>query len=681
MALRDLSPTFPSIEPFARIQQQYSAKAETQSCQHVEVAIVGAGRAGFHIAQSLGSTGCSVVLFDAEPWAPYDRVMLSNLLSRQVIEKEIYFDLSCLAGKRNFELVKKRAVRINPEAKFVQGADAREIYYDKLVLCLGSSARMPAITGACLRGVYTFRNLGDAKRLIHHASRAKRAVIVGAGYLGLETAFGLRLRGLDCTIVEFQNQLMPGHLESGAAGQLKTTFERLGITTRTGKQIRSIEGNSSHEVVAVSLEGGEMLACDMVVICAGVVPNVELARESGLAVKRGILVDGAMRTSDPDIYAVGECAEHDGRIYGLVGPVIEQANVALEAIRGGKPAYRGSLAASSLKIAGVELFVAGELPHRTDESAKIIAFHDARNSSYRALALKDERLIGAVIFGPWAQIYQLRNAIERGERVDARQLRYFLRTGQLWREGSASSVASWPSDAVICNCRQIRKGIIEAVIAAGATTPDAVCQASGASQLCGSCRPLIEQFFSESAMGRRAPLLGALGIVSLMAMTGAVALIASSPWPTSQTAEGGFRLDRLWTDSLVKQITGFSLVGLTLLVSLLSLRKRASRPLPGSYKTWRLFHASLGVAMIGLLFVHTGLRLGERLNGWLMICLLATLLAGTLAGLAGALDTRLSLFRAGSGGTARRAANWLHILIAWPLPLLLTLHILMVYYF
>ena len=680
MPLRDLSPTSPSIEPFAQTPQPYPAKAETQSRYRVEVAIVGAGRAGFHIAQSLGSTGCSVVLFDAEPWAPYDRVMLSNLLSRQVTEREIYFDLSCLTRKRNFELVKKRAVRINPAAKFVQATDAREIYYDKLVLCLGSSARMPAIAGAGLGGVYTFRNLGDAKQLIDHASCAKGAVIVGAGYLGLETAFGLRLRGLDCTIVEFQDQLMPGYLESGAADRLKAILERLGITVLTGKQIRSIDGDSSHAVAAVSLEGGEMLPCDMVVICAGVVPNVELARESGLAVKRGILVDDAMRTSNPDIYAVGECAEHAGRIYGLVGPVIEQANAALEAIRGGEATYRGSLPASNLKIAGLELFVTGELPRRTDENAKIIAFHEVQNAGYRALALKDERLIGAVVFGPWAQIYLLRNAIERGERVDARQLRYFLRTGELWCEGSASPVSSWPSDAVICNCRQIRKGIVEAVIAAGATTPDAVCQASGASQLCGSCRPLIEQLLDQGAAVLRAPQFGALGLLSLIAMAGAFALIVAPPWPTSQTT-GGFRLDWLWTDGLVKQVTGFGLVGFILLAGLLSLRKRTRRSLPGSYKTWRLIHATLGVAMIGLLFAHTGLRFGEQLNSWLMISLLATLLAGTLAGLAGALDSRLSLLPAGSGRMARSAVNWLHILIAWPLPLLLAVHILMVYYF
>jgi len=233
---------------------------------------------------------------------------------------------------------------------------------------------------------------------------------------------------------------------------------------------------------------------------------------------------------------------------------------------------------------------------------------------------------------------------------------------------------------VICNCRQIRKGIVEAVIAAGATTPDAVCQASGASQLCGSCRPLIEQLLGGAAV-QRVPLLGALGLLSLIAMAGAFALIVAPPWPTSQTAESGFRLDRLWTDGFVKQVTGFGLVGLILLVSLLSLRKRMSRTLPGSYKTWRLIHATLGVAMIGLLFAHTGLRFGEQLNSWLMINLLATLLAGTLAGLAGALDSRLSLLPAGSGGAARSAANWLHILIAWPLPLLLTVHILMVYYF
>jgi nitrite reductase (NADH) large subunit len=660
---------------------QWRARSQLRPTDsHADIVIVGAGRAGLHIAQSLSDAG-RIALFDAEPWGPYDRVRLSNLLSREVAEEDIFFDLSCLADDRNLKLLRRRILRIDRRAKFVLCENQRRTYYGKLVLCLGSSARCPPIPGVELAGVYTFRNLGDGRRLIEHAGRAARAVVIGGGYLGLETASGLGRHGLECAVVETQSQLMPGQLDAVAAGELKAMLEARGIAAHTGRQVQQIVGTRQREVAAVRLDANETLTANMVVICTGVAPNVDLARDAGLSVGRGILVDDVMRTSDPHVYAVGECAEHRGRVYGLVGPVIEQAEIALEALRGGAPAYRGSVQASGLKIAGIELFIAGDMQCRDGEGTRVATYHDRGNRVYRAIAIRDGRIAGGVVIGRWDQTYRLRRLVEAGEAIGSAEAARFSRTGQLWADSAGAQVVNWPCEALVCNCQLVTKGAIDGVIASGARTSEAVANATGAAQLCGSCKPLIDQLLGYGAATARAPLLGALGMLSLVALAGLAVFLAARPWPVSPEISAAFRLENLWTDGLFKQVTGFSLFGSVLIAGLLFLRKRSSRGLPGSYTAWRLVHAGLGGVMIVTLFAHTGFALGSNLNGWLMASFLATLSAGGLAGLAAAVEPRLALVRPGSNGRLRRAAAWVHILVAWPLPLLLISHILMIYYF
>jgi nitrite reductase (NADH) large subunit len=644
---------------------------------YADIVIIGAGRAGFHMAQLLKGFG-RILVFDAEPFAPYDRVKLSNLLSREVEEGHLFFDLSCFADDRNLKFVRRRIVKIDAQARFVRSENRRRTYYGKLVLCLGSASRRPSIPGIDLKGVYTFRDLGDGRQLIEHADRAAHAVIIGGGYLGLETASGLHRRGLQCGVVETQPQLMPGQLEAAAAAHLKAMFEELGMAAHTGRQVEAIEGNAAREATAVRLDGGETLKAEMIVVCAGVAPNVGLARDAGLRTGRGIIVDDAMRTSDPNIYAVGECAEHRGRLYGLVGPAIEQAEIAVDALRGGEPAYGGSVAASSLKIAGIDLFVAGDFRVGDDKRTRIVAYRDRKSGAYRALAVRDKRIVGGVAIGQWAHTYRLRRAVEISEPIENGQARRFARTGHIWVEHATASVANWPCEALLCNCRLVTKGTIDVVIASGARTQDAVSRATGAAQLCGSCKPLIDELLGQGS-DTKPPFLGALGVLSLVVLASLAAFLAVPIWPVPLEISSAFRVDALWTNSVLKQVTGFSLLASVLIGGLLFLRKRTSYSLPGSYKAWRLVHAGLGGLMIGLLFAHTGFSLGSHLNGWLMTSFLTTLSAGVLAGLAASVDARLAF--PGGNAKLRRAAAWLHILIAWPLPLLLFVHILMVYYF
>jgi nitrite reductase (NADH) large subunit len=388
-----------------------------------------------------------------------------------------------------------------------------------------------------------------------------------------------------------------------------------------------------------------------------------------------------MRTSDTLIYAAGECAEHKGRVYGLVGPVIEQAEIVCEALRGGAPVYCGSVAASSLKIAGIELFVAGDLKSQHDRHTRIVAYYDRKSRAYRTLAIRNKRIVGGVVIGPWIQTHRLRRAIETAEAVKSGQLRRFSHTGQLWLDGANSSITNWSREAFVCNCSLVTKGTVEAAIASGAKTREAVSCMTGAAKLCGSCKPLIDELLGLKTDLAKPPIFGTVGIVSLIVIAGLAVFLAAPPWPVSPKISPSFHLETLWLDGVLKQTTGFALAGSTLIATLLFLRKRTSRGLPGSYENWRLVHAGFGGLMIMLLFAHTGFSLGSHLNSWLMASFLATLSAGAFAGLAAGLSGRTGARSFGLNVNVRRLVAWLHILVAWPLPLLLLIHILMVYYF
>jgi nitrite reductase (NADH) large subunit len=205
--------------------------------------------------------------------------------------------------------------------------------------------------------------------------------------------------------------------------------------------------------------------------------------------------------------------------------------------------------------------------------------------------------------------------------------------------------------------------------------------ATGAAKLCGSCKPLIDELLGVKTDQPKPPIFGNVGIVSLIVLASLAVFLAAPPWPVSPKISPSFHLETLWLDGVLKQTTGFALAGSVLIATLLFLRKRTSRGLPGSYENWRLVHAGFGGVMIAMLFAHTGFSLGSHLNGWLMASFLATLLAGAIVGLAAGFSGHTAVCLFGCNVNFRRLAAWLHILVAWPLPLLLLIHILMVYYF
>ncbi|MEM8752921.1 MAG: FAD-dependent oxidoreductase, partial [Pseudomonadota bacterium] len=323
------------------------------------VVVVGGGPVGIRTAQELSRRGARVVLFNAERWRPYNRVKLTPLLAGEAQVGAIYLSdyFPKPGGVDRYDGAS--VVDIDRDAREVLTSTGRVVRYSKLVLALGSRAHRPALPGSTLEDVFVFRDMNDAEALLARAFAARRVAVIGGGLLGLEAARGMARRGAEVTVIEHESRLMPRQLDDDAGAILKVRIEALGTRVLTGVRVASIDG--ADRVQSVTLSDGERVPADTVIVCAGVRANIQLPSAIGLDVGRGVMVDDRMRTSDLHIFAVGECAEHDGVVHGLVGPGFEQALAAAEVIAGdGDIRYRGSTPATKLKVLGADVFAMGD---------------------------------------------------------------------------------------------------------------------------------------------------------------------------------------------------------------------------------------------------------------------------------------------------------------------------------
>jgi nitrite reductase (NADH) large subunit len=295
------------------------------------------------------------------------------------------------------------AVSIDRRKRIVKSQQGVEVSYDRLLLATGSQPIMLPIPGATLPGVITFRELADVDAMLERAGRGRRAVVIGGGLLGLEAANGLRMRGMEVTVVHLLDTLMERQLDSAAASLLRASLTSRGIAFKMPAQTSELVGED--RVRAVRFKDGTQIEADLVVMAVGVRPNTELAKSAGLQCERGVLVDDTLQTYDPAIYAVGECVQHRKITFGLVAPLWEQARVcAMHLAERGVSRYRGSLSATQLKVTGIDLYSAGEF-HGT-EHAEDIVLRDPGRRVYKRLIVRDNKLRGAVLFGdtsagPW----------------------------------------------------------------------------------------------------------------------------------------------------------------------------------------------------------------------------------------------------------------------------------------
>ena len=577
------------------------------------VIVVGGGPVGIRVCQELARRGLDAIVFNAERWQPYNRVKLTPLLCGDVQLGQVSQSLSFARRRAHHALLRPQRHRHRPRRQDRhRQVRARLRLFEAGAVHGFARARSP-IPGKELSGVFTFRNFDDVERLLARSFRSRRTVVIGGGLLGLEAARGMAARRVETWVVEHEGHLMARQLDPEGGEALARDITALGLVVRTGKSVKAIQG--AERVEAIELSGGETIACDTVILCTGIRPNMELARDIGLAVGRGIKVSAEMLTSDPDIYAVGECAEFDGHVYGLVGPGFEQAHVAAAHIAGEPAGYRGSVPATKLKIVGTDVFSMGDveqLEHRSDVGSLSFAARDG--GIYRRLVLKRGRVVGGIAVGDWPEINRLQEAIRAQARLWPWQLARFALLGRLWSQRAPASVREWPRAATVCNCTGVTRGQIGDVIALGCASIDDVKRDTGASTVCGSCGPLIAELLGAPPERKPAAAFRPLAVLSVAAALLALLTFASPIWPTAKSILLRGPGDLLWLDGTWKQVSGFILLGLSALAAALFMRKRLGWVRLGQFASWRFVHVALGTLTLAVLFLHTGFRLGAHLN-------------------------------------------------------------------
>src|SRR6516165_11939387 len=378
------------------------------SRDRAQLVVIGNGMAGMRTVEELLARAprCfDITIIGAEPHPNYSRILLSSVLAGEKTFDEIVLNTPAWYRENGICLIAgKRATAIDRTTRRVILADGSTVFYDKLLLATGSKPLAPPIDGLGLPNVRAFRDIADVEAMIGTANSKKRAVVIGGGLLGLEAAWGLTRRGMSVSVVHLMPTLMERQLDVVAGDLLRRELDARGIVVVANSQVEEILGTERAE--GVLLSDGRRIPAELVVLAVGVRPNIDLARTARLDVNRGILVGDDMRTSDPDIYALGECIEHNGQVFGLVAPIWEQAKVCGARLAGDAAAvYVPPPVFTSLKITGIDVFSAGRLA-AADEADEEITLHDAKRSLYKKLILRDDKVVGSVLYGsvadgPW----------------------------------------------------------------------------------------------------------------------------------------------------------------------------------------------------------------------------------------------------------------------------------------
>ena len=452
--------------------------------------VVGNGMAGMACVEQIlkYEPTFRITVFGDETHANYNRVMLSSVLAGERSPDEIVINSLDWYRRNEIDLhVGVRIVDVDPVGKTVTGDDGSVTPYDTLLLATGSSAWMPPIKGLDKEGVFTFRTLDDTRALLNRAGPDTEAIVIGGGLLGLEAARGLQVRGCRVTVVHLMGTLMERQLDPSGGRFLMAKMKELGIRVLLGRSTASIRGD--HRAEGVELADGEHLDASLVVVAAGIRPNVELARRAGLTVKRGIVVSDFMETSNPDVFAVGECVEHRGVCYGLVAPLYEQGKVLAATISGHRgPAYIGTVQAAKLKIVGVDVFSAGDV---ADDGAEPVRYEDPSLGVYKKVALRDGKLAGVILVGDTSDSHRYMDWLRSGGDLADR------RRHLLFPPPSADAgldVAEMAESATVCGCVGVTKGaIIQAIHERGVNTLSQLKESTRASTGCGSCTSLCQE--------------------------------------------------------------------------------------------------------------------------------------------------------------------------------------------
>jgi nitrite reductase (NADH) large subunit len=470
------------------------------------VVVVGTGMAGARVIEEILARypdRFHVRMFGDEPNGTYNRILLSSVLGGFADPKQLWLNpLEWYESCGVYVHAGVRVEQIDRTNKLVSGGGGKVVEpYDHLVLATGSRPFVPPIDGTRQHGVFVFRTLEDCSAIGSFARECDRAVVLGGGLLGLEAARGLLSHDVEVTVVEAAGQLMPQQLDAVGADLLRQKMEALGVRVLVGKSCAALTGDG--RVTGVRFADGSTLDADMVVISCGIRPNTAEAKAAGLHVDRGIVVDNQLRTSDPHVFAVGECAQHKGICYGIVEPLFEQAKVLAEVLTGAdsRAEYRGSRLSATLKVMGVDVVSMGEV-HCTGPDTEVVSHLDPEAGVYRKLIVRAGKLAGAILVGAPDVGSMLKRLFKTDEPLPQSALEMLAGGARDALLTGGADIAALPDETQICNCNTVCKGVIAAAIQGGCNSVAAIGEKTRAGTGCGTCQPLLTQLVSAYAPGK-----------------------------------------------------------------------------------------------------------------------------------------------------------------------------------
>ena len=442
-----------------------------------------------------------ITVLSEEPYYNYNRILLSAVLSGEKAVDDIYINTQEWYERHGIRLkLGARAVDVDATNRLVRTEAGEELPYDKLLLATGSLPFLPPVEGITKEGVMTFRNLADVQAMLARCEQPGQAVVIGGGLLGLEAARGLLNHGMQVKVVHLADRLMDVQLDAAGGEYLKRSIERLGIEVLLSCKTAKFLGDQ--HVDGIMFDTGTIVPCRLVVVACGIRPSTALAKRAGLTVNRGIVVNDYMETSDPHIFAVGECVEHRGKVYGLVAPLYDQGKVLAATITGHRGVvYEGSTLATKLKVAGVDVFSAGEA-QASGAGYEVTVYQDQGTNVYQKLVFHRQALVGTILVGDVSRANRLLELIRSGEPVPEGRSQ-LLFDGAPAQAGSAEDVMSRPDEETICGCVGVTKGqIVGAIRERQLRSLAAVKSCTKASTGCGTCAPLVEGILRAVAGGQ-----------------------------------------------------------------------------------------------------------------------------------------------------------------------------------
>ena len=464
-------------------------------------------------------------VFGEEPRPAYDRVNLTSYFKTKDAQ-ELELASKDWYAQREIELNTGVSITsIDREQRILLTSNSEQVAYDKLVFATGSVPFVPPISGVDLPGVFVYRTIEDLESIIEWGTNCKTAAVIGGGLLGLEAAQALREMNLIPHVVEMASGLMPRQLDRDCADALRLRVERKGVQVHLTRRTQCIEKHGDY--IVIQFDNGDQLAVDMVIISAGIRPRNELAQKADLAIgdRGGIVINEKLQTDDPHIYAIGECAQHGDRVYGLVGPCHQMAMALAKQLNGGNETFERGDQSTRLKLIGVDVHTYGEpLCEATDVSI----LSAKPKEGVRKLLLRNGRLAGAIAVGEWPESDKIRVAIQEDSKVRPWQEQRFLKTGNLFSQKSVDDPNQWSPNVIVCGCLQVQCRDIIQARDEGCDSVESLAAATGASTACGSCRSLLGQLVGSevpnvnptSNIGLMTASIATIGFLALLSACG-----------------------------------------------------------------------------------------------------------------------------------------------------------------